>query len=83
MIADFHSHVLPGMDDGSRSTEESLEILKRMQEQGIAAVVATPHFYASRHFPEEFLERRERAKQKILQAAKEQGVQIQIGRAHV
>ncbi|MBR4410948.1 MAG: hypothetical protein IKT31_06460 [Firmicutes bacterium] len=76
MIVDFHSHVLPGIDDGSRSTEESLEMLKRMQDQGISAVVATPHFYASRHFPEEFLERRERAKEKILQAVKEQGVQI-------
>ena len=70
MIVDFHSHVLPGIDDGSRSVEESLVMLKRMQDQGIAAVVATPHFYASHHFPEEFLERRERAKLKILQAAK-------------
>lgn len=76
MIVDFHSHILPGIDDGSRSAEESLEMLKRMQAQGIHDVVATPHFYASHHFPENFLERRERAKEEILRAAGEAGVEL-------
>ncbi len=76
MIVDFHSHVLPGIDDGSRSAEESLEILQSMQSQGIEAVVATPHFYASHHFPEKFLERRERAKEEVLRAAEEAGIAL-------
>lgn len=76
MIVDFHSHVLPGIDDGSRSVEESLVMLKRMQDQGVTAVVATPHFYASHHYPEKFLERRNGAKEKLLKAAEAQGVQL-------
>ena len=46
MIVDFHSHVLPGIDDGSKSVEESLSMLRMEMSQGIRHVVATPHFYA-------------------------------------
>lgn len=40
---DIHSHVLPGVDDGSKSFEESLTLLKRIQSYGIKKVVLTPH----------------------------------------
>ncbi len=60
-IIDFHSHVLPGMDDGSRSASESLAMLRLMKSQGFHTVVATPHFYANHDFPEDFLRRREGA----------------------
>ena len=40
---DIHSHVLPGLDDGSRNMEQSLHMLRIAQEQGIETVVATPH----------------------------------------
>lgn len=61
MITDFHTHILPGVDDGSRSVEMSVEMLKKMAEQGITRVVATPHFYAHRDTPNRFLMRRSRA----------------------
>lgn len=61
MITDFHSHVLPEMDDGSRSVAESIEMLKAEARQGIHHVIATPHFYAHRTTPERFLEKRNRA----------------------
>ena len=64
-MTDFHSHILPGMDDGSRNVEESVKILKMMAEQGIERVAATPHFYASQsgESPDEFLIRRNTAEQ--------------------
>ena len=40
---DFHSHLLPGLDDGVTSYEESLEILKKFEEQGYQKVITTPH----------------------------------------
>ncbi len=40
---DFHSHILAGVDDGVRTMEESLEILRLYEERGIAAVWLTPH----------------------------------------
>ena len=57
-IVDFHSHILPEMDDGSRSVEESIAMLRMASEQGIRHVVATPHFYPKHDAPEQFLKRR-------------------------
>lgn len=59
-MIDWHSHILPKMDDGSRSVEESLEILHEQKRQGADVVLATPHFYANEESVDEFLERRER-----------------------
>ena len=47
MIIDFHSHFLPGIDDGSKDTEMSLSMLSQMRASGVDAVIATSHFYAS------------------------------------
>lgn len=62
-MTDFHSHILPGIDDGCKTVEESLEVLKMMASQGIKRVAATPHFYASQsgESPDEFLIRRNNA----------------------
>lgn len=60
-MVDFHSHVLPGVDDGSGSVAESVAMLQLEAQQGIGHVVATPHFYAQYDAPEEFLQRRSRA----------------------
>lgn len=57
-MIDFHSHILPGIDDGSRNLEESLALLRQMREQGITTVVATPHFYADEQSIDSFLQRR-------------------------
>lgn len=64
-MIDFHSHILPGIDDGSASLEESIAMLKMEAEQGITHVVATPHFYARYDKPEEFLARRDWAEEKL------------------
>lgn len=46
-VVDFHNHLIPGVDDGSRSVEQSLQSLALMAAQGIGTVVTTPHFDAS------------------------------------
>lgn len=45
MLFDIHSHILPAVDDGAKTIEESLSILAVMHSQGITDVIATPHFY--------------------------------------
>lgn len=48
-IFDIHSHVLPAVDDGSRYFLESEELLRSAYEQGITAVIATPHYINNRN----------------------------------
>lgn len=71
-LSDFHSHVLPGIDDGSGSVEESLEMLRLEASQGIRHVIATPHFYAHYDTPERFLARREAAMDALMEAAEKE-----------
>ena len=40
---DMHSHILPGMDDGSRSMSQTLRMLEIAVSEGITAMIATPH----------------------------------------
>jgi protein-tyrosine phosphatase len=42
-IVDLHSHVLPGIDDGAKSMEESLAMLRAAESQGITLMACTPH----------------------------------------
>ena len=46
-MIDIHTHLLPGVDDGSKSLESSLEVLRRFASDGVTTVVCTPHLEAS------------------------------------
>lgn len=65
MISDFHSHILPGIDDGSSSLEESISMLREEAKQGISRVVMTPHFYAHKDSLEHFVQRRAKAAKQL------------------
>ena len=60
-MIDWHSHILPKIDDGSRDSAESAELLSSLYAQGADTVVATPHFFADDQSVDEFLARRERS----------------------
>ena len=64
-VIDFHSHVLPGIDDGSRNSEESLGMLQLSASQGTDIMAATSHFYATEDRISSFLERRKRSKERL------------------
>ena len=55
---DFHSHILPGCDHGSRKLETSLEQVRLAKEAGVDVICATSHFYGHRESVESYLERR-------------------------
>ncbi len=42
-MIDLHNHLLPGIDDGAKTIEETLEFLRLARRDGISAVTATPH----------------------------------------
>ena len=43
-MIDLHSHILPNIDDGSQSLEESIQIIKQAVSNGVTDIVVTPHF---------------------------------------
>ena len=43
-MIDFHNHFLPGVDDGAKTFQESIEMLKFASKQGITEVVQTIHY---------------------------------------
>lgn len=45
LFADLHNHVVPGVDDGSRSLDESHRSLRAFRDEGIRTLIATPHLY--------------------------------------
>lgn len=50
-ICDMHSHILPGLDDGSKSMEETMQVLHEAVKQQIAYMIVTPHFYPGKYVP--------------------------------
>lgn len=42
-FTDFHNHLLPGIDDGSETVQDSLEMIRKFNEFGVKSFVATPH----------------------------------------
>lgn len=67
---DVHSHLIPGIDDGAKTTEESLEMLSKMSELGYKKVITTPHimmdFYPNTE--EDILNRFEKLKFEVKEA---------------
>lgn len=47
-MIDLHSHLLPGVDDGSRTVARSVAVLKQLAELGLTDICLTPHLTASR-----------------------------------
>ena len=68
-MIDWHSHILPGIDDGSGNVDESLELLKMQLEQGADTVIATPHFFANDETVDEFAVRRDESFNSLISAA--------------
>lgn len=69
MRTDFHSHILPEMDDGASSAEESVRLIRTLMDAGVERIILTPHFYRENENIEKFLERRARSYEKLLAAA--------------
>lgn len=77
-ICDIHTHILPCMDDGCKTVEESLEVLRSAREQGVGQLFATPHYYASEP-AEQFLCRRETAAARLRARLTPEDPQICLG----
>ncbi|MCQ2483449.1 MAG: capsular polysaccharide biosynthesis protein [Clostridia bacterium] len=78
-VIDFHSHILPGIDDGSSSIKMSEAMLRMSSEQGVNVQVLTPHFYASRMQVGDFFMRRDEAIMRLKPVAERLGIRLRVG----
>ena len=76
---DFHSHILPGMDDGSPDVKTSLEMLRTAARQGVGVQVLTPHYYPWREEIGRFAARRAESAEKLLSVCGEELPRLLIG----
>ena len=77
-MIDFHTHILPGIDDGSRDVRTSLEMISEEINQRVEGIVLTPHFYANEDDIPSFLKRRDEAWQELTKEMSEQGIEIPL-----
>lgn len=77
-MIDFHSHILPGMDDGCETVEESIEVIKEMIKQGTHIVCATPHYVRRKESVESFLKRRKASEETLYEKLKKENIDIKI-----
>ena len=70
VAVDFHSHILPGIDDGCDCVDEAIALLQMESDQGVRHVVLTPHFYANHDNLERYLTRRENAERLLREEMK-------------
>ncbi len=78
-MIDFHTHILPGIDDGSKNVEQSLQMLRMEARQGITEVIATSHYYPDEGSPRKYLQRRERAWQQLASQLTEDMPRVRLG----
>ncbi len=74
--ADMHSHLIPGIDDGAKTIEESLELIKTLHGLGYSKLITTPHIMSDyyRNTPEIILSGLET----VRAAVKEAGIKIEL-----
>ena len=60
-MIDFHTHILPHLDDGAKDTATAIAMLQMQSEQRVKKVVLTSHYYGRKHSPQRFLEKRSEA----------------------
>lgn len=78
-MIDWHSHILPDIDDGSKNVEESKLLLDSLKRQGVDTVIATPHFYADNESVDAFLEKRKKAYEKLSSDLPKKSPEILLG----
>lgn len=78
-LIDFHSHILPCADHGSKNLEMSLRQIERISAADVKTVVATPHFYPDRTNVDKFLEMRRESEYNLREATGSNSPEIVVG----
>lgn len=76
-MIDFHSHILPNIDDGSKSLEDSIELIKEAKQVGFTKIISTSHYI------EDYYDANEEERTKLINELKEKvqdiGIELYLG----
>lgn len=64
-MIDFHTHILPLMDDGSKDINTSLEMLNKLENDGVKTVCLTSHYHSEYENIDDYIKRRDEAYNKL------------------
>ena len=76
-MIDIHSHILPNIDDGSASIEESIALIKKAKDAGVNEIILTPHFILGSKYNVEKKEE-ELAFKKLQEEVKRQSIDVNL-----
>lgn len=71
-MIDFHSHILPAIDDGSKSIEDSIQILREAREAGFSKIISTSHYL------EGYYEVEEEERKRLIQELKNEDIGLEL-----
>ena len=78
-LADLHCHLLPGIDDGAQTIEDTKALLSASRQGGVNSFVFTPHFYPDRMQPDAFFSGRAAAAKQLRALPEAQGISWRCG----
>jgi len=80
LTTDYHIHILPGIDDGAKDVQSSVQMLQMCKLHGVERVVATPHYIPHQESIEDFLLARQKSVESLRSAVVNVGdIEILIG----
>lgn len=77
-MTDLHTHLLPAMDDGPRTFDESMQLVEMELDDGVDTIAVTPHFNFEFHKLGEFLENREKQSGTLQKIIDDAGLPVTI-----
>jgi protein-tyrosine phosphatase len=76
LSTDMHSHLVPGIDDGAQTIDDSIELIQKLQAMGFRSIITTPHIKTD-HYPNNKVTISE-GLQQLKAALTERGIQMPI-----
>lgn len=76
-MIDLHNHILPGIDDGAKTMEESIDIVKKAVNVGVTDIIVTPHFILNSSYETE-LEKEKELLYKLQEELKREKVEVNL-----
>ncbi len=77
-MIDLHCHILPGIDDGAETLEDSVSLLDEEKRQGVSSIIFTPHFNFEKTNITDFCRAREQSLQRLKSDSRFQDTNITV-----